>query len=81
MQNEKYKGCARPRKSDTADFLSKKQVEDRGEVPRYYVPDDHEVIVAPEGFERVQDMIRQCNARSCDRTRCKMAHLTEQIQA
>ena len=39
---EKYKGRAWPRKSDTADFLTKKQVEDHGEVPRYYVPDDHE---------------------------------------
>ena len=42
LQNEKYKGCALLQKSYTADFLTKKQVPNHGEVPQYYVEDNHE---------------------------------------
>ena len=59
LQNEKYKGCALLQKSYIADFLTKKQVPNRGEVPQYYVEDNHQAIIEPEIFDRVQDMIRQ----------------------
>ena len=59
LQNEKYKGCALLQKTYTADFLTKKQVVNHGEVPQYFVEDNHEAIIAPEVFDRVQDMIRQ----------------------
>ena len=45
-------------KSYIADFLTKKQVTNHGEIPQYYVEDNHEAIIEPEIFDRVQDMIR-----------------------
>lgn len=41
-------------KAYTADFLTKKQVPNRGELPQYYVEGDHEPIIPPEMFEMVQ---------------------------
>lgn len=63
LQNEKYKGCALLQKSYIADFLTKKQVTNHGEIPQYYVEDNHEAIIEPEIFDRVQDMIKERNAR------------------
>ena len=63
LQNEKYKGCALLQKTYTADFLTKKQVVNHGEVPQYFVEDNHPAIIDPEVFDRVQDMIKQRNAQ------------------
>ena len=63
LQNEKYKGDALLQKSYTPDFLVKKQVKNNGEVPQYYVENDHEAIIEPEIFDRVQDMIRERSSR------------------
>ena len=38
--NEKYKGDALMQKCYTVDFLTKKQVVNRGVLPQYYVEDD-----------------------------------------
>ena len=46
----------------TADFLTTKQMVNHGEVPQYFVEDNHEAIIEPELFDRVQDMIQQRNA-------------------
>lgn len=54
LTNEKYKGCALLQKSYTIDFLTKKQVKNRGEVSQYYVEDSHPVIIEPEKWEMVQ---------------------------
>ena len=59
LQNEKYKGDALLQKSYIADFLTKKQVTNHGEIPQYYVEDNHEAIIEPEIFDRVQDMIKE----------------------
>lgn len=59
LTNEKYKGCALLQKTYTPDFLTKKQVPNHGEVPQYYVENNHEAIIEPEIFDRVQDMLRQ----------------------
>ena len=59
LTNEKYKGDALLQKTYTPDFLTKKQVPNHGEVPQYYVENNHEAIIEPEVFDRVQDMIRQ----------------------
>ena len=59
LTNEKYKGCALLQKTYTPDFLTKKQVPNHGEVPQYYVENNHDAIIEPEIFDRVQDMIRQ----------------------
>ena len=59
LTNEKYKGDALLQKTYTPDFLTKKQVTNHGEVPQYYVQNNHEPIIKPELFDRVQDMLQQ----------------------
>ena len=59
LTNEKYKGDALLQKTYISDFLTKKQVANHGEVPQYYVQNNHEAIIEPEIFDRVQDMMQQ----------------------
>ena len=54
LTNEKYKGDALLQKSYTVDFLTKKHKTNEGEVPQYYVEDNHEAIIEPQIFELVQ---------------------------
>ena len=54
LTNEKYKGDALMQKYYTEDFLTKKQVVNRGSLPQYYVEGNHEAIIPPETFELVQ---------------------------
>ena len=44
LQNEKYAGNALLQKSYIADFLTKKQVVNHGEIPQYFVEDNHEML-------------------------------------
>lgn len=54
LSNEKYKGDALLQKTYTVDFLSKKRVVNKGEVPRYYVEESHPPIIDKEIWEAVQ---------------------------
>ncbi|CQR75048.1 Transposon Tn3 resolvase [Sporomusa ovata DSM 2662] len=54
LSNEKYKGDALLQKSYTVDFLSKKRVENTGQVPQYLVEDSHPAIIDKEMWEAVQ---------------------------
>lgn len=54
LSNEKYKGDALLQKNYTVDFLTKKQKINEGEVPQYYVENNHEAIIEPDLFETVQ---------------------------
>src|SRR5699024_5708319 len=54
LTNEKYKGDALLQKSYTVDFLTKKTKVNEGEIPQYYVEDNHEAIISPEIFAMVQ---------------------------
>ena len=63
LQNEKYKGDALLQKSYIADFLTKKQVINHGEIPQYYVSENHDAIIEPAVFDRVQDMIKERSQR------------------
>ena len=63
LTNEKYKGDALLQKYYTPDFLVKRQVVNKGEIPQYYVEKDHEAIIEPEVFDRVQDMMRERSAK------------------
>ena len=61
LTNEKYKGDALLQKNFTVDFLTKKQKKNEGEVPQYYVENNHEAIIPRETFELVQEEIaRRC---------------------
>jgi hypothetical protein len=54
LTNEKYKGDALLQKTYTVDFLTKKRVENKGEVPQYYVEESHPAIIDKETWEAVQ---------------------------
>lgn len=71
LTNEKYKGDALLQKSYTADFLTKKQVKNEGEVPQYYVTGNHEAIISPAVWDFVQAEIAKGSAaqRTQHRTR------------
>lgn len=54
LRNEKYIGDALLQKTFTIDFLTKKKNINRGELPQYYVENNHEAIVDRETFDAVQ---------------------------
>ena len=54
LTSEKMKGDALLQKTYIEDFLTKKQVKNRGQIPQYYVTGNHEPIIDPETFELVQ---------------------------
>ena len=54
LENEKYCGDLLLQKYYTVDFLSRKIVRNTGELPQYYVEDDHEPIVPKSVFALVQ---------------------------
>lgn len=56
--NEKYKGDALLQKYYIADFLTKKPVVNKGEVPQYYVQDNHEAIISRDVFDLVQQEVQ-----------------------
>lgn len=54
LRNEKYKGDLHLQKGFVVDFLTKKMKKNEGELPEYYVENDHEAIISPEVFDLVQ---------------------------
>lgn len=66
LENEKYMGDALLQKTYTIDFLRKKRVKNTGEMPQYYVTDDHEAIIPKELFMMVQEeMARRGSEVDC----------------
>lgn len=66
LENEKYMGDALLQKTYTVDFLNKKRSKNNGEIPQYYVEDDHEPIVPKELFMKVQEeMARRGSQVDC----------------
>lgn len=54
LSNEKYKGDALLQKTYTVDYLTKKRIENTGQIPRYYVEDNHPPIIDKDSWEAVQ---------------------------
>lgn len=54
LQNEKYCGDLLLQKWYTPDFLHRRVVRNTGQLPQYYVEDDHEPVVPKEVFFQVQ---------------------------
>ena len=66
LENEKYMGDALLQKTYTVDFLKKKHVKNNGDIPQYYVEDDHEAIIPKELFMKVQEeMARRGSQVDC----------------
>ena len=55
LQNEKYRGDALLQKRYSRDFLDRKMRKNDGEVQQYYVVGNHEAIIEPYIFEKVQE--------------------------
>lgn len=67
LKNEKYKGDSLLQKKFVVDFLSKRMKKNEGEIPQYYVENDHEAIISPEVFDLVQAEMKK--RHSCRRGR------------
>lgn len=64
LQNEKYRGDALLQIKYAADFLTKKQKVNNGEIPQYYVTKHHTPIIPPEQFDFVQaELARRSKSR------------------
>ena len=59
LTNEKYYGAAILQKRIVTDFLTKESRLNTGELPKYYIAQDHEPIVPPEKFRMVQDEMQR----------------------
>ncbi|MBR2259886.1 MAG: recombinase family protein [Blautia sp.] len=59
LSNETYMGDKLLQKTYSIDFLSKDRLKNHGQVPQYYVEGDHEAIILPETFRRVQDELER----------------------
>lgn len=64
LENEKYMGDALLQKTYTIDFLNKKRGKNNGNLPQYYIEDDHEPIVSKDIYLKVQEeMARRSSER------------------
>ena len=58
LMNEKYKGDLHLQKVYTPDFITKKQVKNKGAIPSYYITNSHQGIISAEDFDKVQKIIK-----------------------
>jgi site-specific DNA recombinase len=62
LQNEKHMGDALLQKTYTADFLTKRQVKNQGEITQVYVKDNHKGIISKETWNAVQEELERRKA-------------------
>jgi DNA invertase Pin-like site-specific DNA recombinase len=73
LKNEKYTGNALLQKKYVLDYLSKKLVVNKGNLPKYYAEDTHPAIIDQETFDKAQVILekrrRLCSTKSdtCNR--------------
>lgn len=63
LQNEKYMGDVLLQKSFTADFMEGKKQKNNGELPQYYIRDNHPAILSRDMFYRIQEEISRRNSK------------------
>lgn len=63
LQNEKYMGDVLLQKTYTADFIEGKIKKNNGELPQYYIKDNHPAIIPREMFFRIQEEIARRNSK------------------
>ena len=59
LRNEKHCGDLMLQKYFRSDHITKRKIENVGQLPRYFVADDHEPIIDRETFQAVQDEIKR----------------------
>lgn len=57
LRNEKYYGAALLQKKFTYDFLTKKTKKNCGELPQYYIEDDHAPVVNKAHYDAAQERL------------------------
>ena len=62
LRNEKHMGDALLQKTYTADFLTKKQVKNKGEIEQIYVKDSHKGIIDKPTWHAVQEELERRKA-------------------
>lgn len=68
LENEKYAGDLLLQKTFRLDHLSKKQMDNTGQLPQFYVEDDHEAIISRTDFAAVQaELARRRSAHTGER--------------
>lgn len=63
LTNEKYKGDALLQKTYIADCISKKSKKNNGELPMYYVENNHPAIIERAVFDHVQEEVSRRNSK------------------
>lgn len=63
LTNEKYKGDALLQKTYIVDCISKKSKKNNGELPMYYVENNHPAIIERAVFDRVQEEVSRRNSK------------------
>lgn len=63
LTNEKYKGDALLQKTFIVDCISKKSKKNNGELPMYYVENNHPAIIERAVFDRVQEEVSRRNSK------------------
>lgn len=70
LKNEKYTGNLLLQKKYVKDHITKKLCINHGELPKYYVENNHEAIIDIETFEKVQQKIKsQPNSSKKEKTK------------
>ena len=59
LTNERYMGDQRFRKSFRTDKLPYKKVDNRGQMPQFYLADSHPAIIEQEIFQKAQTLLAQ----------------------
>lgn len=72
LTNEKYKGDALLQKSFTVDFMTKKKKKNEGELPMYYVENNHQAIIP----KRIHDYVK---SKMNDDVTIRVSHLGDKI--
>ena len=62
IKNEKYKGDLLQGKTFTVDPISKRRLDNLGEVDQYYVKNHHEAIIDEETWEQAQSLLKKRGA-------------------
>ncbi len=75
LRNEKYIGDALLQKTYIADVLTKQIKQNNGELPQYYITNNHPAIIVRDVFQKVQEEIAR---RGCKRKAPSKSARTEQ---
>lgn len=83
LQNEKYMGDVLLQKTYTADFIEGKVKKNNGELPQYYIKDNHLAIIPRKSFikSRMKSPAGKYKARQCQESQNQSWPVYQQIRS